>query len=153
MSTVTVTGNAWTHAGAPVPSWRRPELWFRPKANALGSSGLLVGVEVKADLNASSGAFTVQLESDVGLYYQPVLRWLTNPSEQDPSRWAWQYAEWDFLVVPGNGGNLSDLINNFPPGTIIAALGPPLSGVTNVAWIDLTDQTDEGALVYAPARS
>lgn len=152
MSTVTITGNAWTHQGVPVPAGKHPELWFRPKAHAWGSDGLLLGVEVKATL-AADGSFSVALESEQDTYYQPVMRWLINPAEQDPAQWAWQYAEWPFLVVPGDGGNITDLINAFPPGTIIVALGPPLSSISNVAWVDLTDQTDEGAMVYAPARS
>ncbi|VXC30393.1 conserved hypothetical protein [Microbacterium sp. 8M] len=152
MSTVTVTGNAWTHAGQPIPAAMHPELWFRPQASALGSDGLLAAVEVQATL-AADGSFTVELESDAGIFYRPFMRWVTNPSEQDPQNWAYRYAEWEFLVVPGLGGNISDLINNFPPGTIIVALGPPLSGVTNVAWVDMTDQTEDGALVYAPERN
>ena len=152
MTTVTITGNAWTHAGTPIPAEMHPELWFRPLANALGADGLLAGVEVQAAL-AADGSFSVQLESELGVYYRPFMRWVTNPSEQDPANWAYRYAEWDFLVVPGEGGTISDLINHFPPGAIIAAFGPPLSGVTNVAWIDLDDQTAEGAMVWAPAGS
>ena len=152
MSTVTVTGNAWTHAGQPIPAAMHPELWFRPLKNALGADGLLAGVEVKATL-AADGSFSVQLESELGVYYRPVMRWVTNPSDQDPANWAYRYAEWEFLVVPGEGGPITDLINNFPPGSIIAAFGPPPEGTTNVVWIDLNDQTEEGAQVWAPAGS
>ncbi|MDR6867539.1 hypothetical protein J2Y69_002143 [Microbacterium resistens] len=150
MSTVQVYGNAWTFAGVPIPPEMHPELWFRPKTEGIGSSGLLVAVEVKANLQAD-GAFTVQLEADTSVYYQPVLRWLIDPTVQLPERWDWQYAEWDFLVVPGNGGNISDLANNFPPGAIVAAYGPPIVG--GLVWIDLLNVTDEGAAVWSPVRN
>lgn len=152
MPVVTITGNAWTHQGAPIPAAKHPELWFRPKAQAWGSDGLLVAVEAQATLNNSTGAFSVELVSEPGVYYQPVMRWLVNethPTEQ----WAYEYAEWPFLFTPGEGGPIGDLINNFPPGVIIAALGPPVDAAANVVWIDLLDQTDEGAQVYAPAGS
>lgn len=148
MVTVTITGNAWTHQGEPIPAEKRPELFLRPKAHAFGSGSLLLGVEAKADLNLATGAFTVDVESVPGVFYEPVMRWLINPHENDPKMWAYGYAEWPFLVSPNNGGVITDLINKFPPGTILVALGPPT--VTGVAWIDLLDQTDEGALVYAP---
>ncbi|MDR6867690.1 hypothetical protein J2Y69_002294 [Microbacterium resistens] len=141
MSTVQVYGNVWDGANSPVPASRHPEFWFRPEAHAVGTSALLLGVEVKANLT-DTGSFTVQLDPD--MYYRPVLRWLTSPAEQAPEMWSWQYAEWDFLVVPGTGGLITDLADNYPPGSVVIALGPPPNPMPPVLWIDISDVDADG---------
>ncbi|MDF2045163.1 hypothetical protein P2P98_03235 [Microbacterium sp. Kw_RZR3] len=147
MPLVQITGNAWTHQGQPIGPERRPELFFAPKAHGFGDDSLLIGVEAKADLQAS-GYFTVMVEAAPGLLYQPRMRWLLNPAEQDPEQWAYGYAEWPFLIAPGNGGVIGDLIGVFPPGTILVGIGePPIGGVV---WIDITDETENGVAVWAP---
>lgn len=110
MAVVTVTGNAWDHTGAPIPAALRPELWFRPARNDQSGNALLAGVEAEATLNPTTGAFTVQLVAEPWLRYTPVLRWLINPSEPDPERWAYGYAEWSWTINPfPNGGPVGDL--------------------------------------------
>lgn len=110
MSIVTVTGNAWDHTGAPIPAALRPELWFRPARDDVSGSALLAGVEAKATLDLVTGGFTVQLVAEPWLRYKPVLRWLINPSEVRPERWAFGYAEWDWSINPyPNGGPVGGL--------------------------------------------
>lgn len=149
MTLVTIHGNAWTHQGRPIPAELRPRLKFFPKAHSFGGGALLVGVEARADLDLATGQFTVEVESEPGLLYQPRMEWFPGLSDETGAHWA----EWPFLIAPGNGGLITDLIGVFPPGTILVGLGAPPSGVAGVAWIDITDQTEEGALVYAPEGS
>ena len=148
MALVQITGNAWDHQGQPIPANRAPELFFVPRAHGFGGSALLVGGEAKATLNTSTGAFTVEVESQPGLLYQPRMRWLLNPDGPDPDQWRFGTAEWPFLIAPGEGGLITDLIGVFPPGTILVGIGPPPVG--GIVWIDINDQTEDGALVWAP---
>lgn len=101
---VIVTGNAWTHTGSPISANRQPELWFRPNRHALSGASLLVAVDAQANLDVASGGFSVSLEADPALMYRPWMRWLTNPGENDPERWAWGYAEWPFEFSPYPAG-------------------------------------------------
>ncbi len=147
MALVRITGNAWTHQGEPIPAERRPELFFVPKAHGIGDDSLLLGVEAKAALE-TDGEFAADVESYPGLLYQPRMRWLLNPEEPDPEMWAYGSAEWPFLIAPGSGGPIGDLIGVFPPGTILVGIGePPIGGVV---WIDITDETENGVAVWAP---
>ena len=107
MALVTIEGNVWDHNRAPVPSGAEPELWFRPREAIGTSGGLFTGREVKADL-LQSGQFTVQLESYPGLFYTPVVRWLSDAEQTDMERKSLGYDEWpDFL--PDIGGWIGDL--------------------------------------------
>lgn len=130
MSTVTVTGNAWTHTGAPIPAANLPELWFRPLADSSSGDSLLVGVEVRATLNLATGSFSVQLVSEPWLRYVPQLRWVVNPSEPVPEAWSWQYAEWDWTVTPypvgGPIGSLTD--RDLSIYSVLVSLSPPPPG-------------------------
>ena len=107
MALVTVTGNVHDNGGAVIPASLIPELWFRPKEPTISPGGLLVGVEVKAQLNMISGAFTVTLESTAT--YVAFLRWVLNPSESVPERRAWGYARWGKEISPGLGGDIGTL--------------------------------------------
>lgn len=111
MGVVTVTGNAWDHANSPIPAGRHPELWFRPNRAKLAGDALLTATDVRASLDAVSGAFSVQLESGPGVLYRPWMRWLVNPGETDPERWAFGYEEWPFEINPYPfGGPISELV-------------------------------------------
>lgn len=147
MALVTVTGNAWDHSRDVIPADLHPRLFARPTADRIAGS-LLVGVESQATLNPTTGAFTVKLES--GLDYRMVMDWLLPGQETEPpERRARTYAEWP-PFNSGSGGTIGSL---FPPratGTIVAELGPPPGSAEGVVWIDLTDVTADGALVYSP---
>ena len=127
MAIVTVTGNAWDHTGTPIPAEQRPELWFRPRRADVAGDALLAGVEVRAELNTATGAFTVQLEATPGIEYLPVLRWLIDPS-QPVERWAHGYAEWPKPIVPYPvGGTIGELLPADGVGdlTVYVSLTPP----------------------------
>ncbi|MDR2294677.1 MAG: hypothetical protein LBE05_05685 [Microbacterium sp.] len=112
MAVVTVFGTAWDHAAKVIPAVKRPELWFRPNQSNVRVGALLAGVEVKATLTVSTGAFTVGLDNTADCRYRPILRWVNNPSEPDPELWSWGYLEWPFEFWPGaNGGEIGTLIN------------------------------------------
>src|SRR5690606_2362174 len=73
MALVTITGNAWDHNRAVVPSTLRPQLGFRPLKTSM-AAGLMTDREVWASsFSASSGSFSVSLEQDVS--YVPFMRW------------------------------------------------------------------------------
>lgn len=146
MAVVDVTGGVWTFMHQAIPAENRPELWFRPVQAEVGAGDLFSFVEVKANL--TGGNFTAKLESDFEV--RPVIRWITNPSEPLPQNWQWQEHEWPFTFIPGGGGRIDDLMNNFRPGTIRAELGPPPAGTPDLVWIDLTNVTADGVLTYAP---
>lgn len=128
MPLATVTGNAWAHTGAAIPTRNQAELWFRPLAHDVSDSTLLAGVEVKATLDAATGAFTVDLVAEPWIRYQPFLRWLINPYEPNTEMWAWGYAEWDWTINP------------FPDGGPVGELGGP----------DLTTYSILVGLTYPP---
>lgn len=149
MAKVTVTGNAWDHSRKVIPASLMPRLFARPPADRISGS-LLVGVESQATLNTTTGYFTVEVES--GLDYQMVMDWLVPGQETEPpANRARAHAEWPVFNSAG-GGPISSLFPPVPTGQIYAELGPPPPG-TNVVWIDLTDVTSDGALVYSPERN
>ena len=108
MALVAVTGNVHDNGGVTIPAELSPELWFRPKEASISTGGLLVGVEVQAALNLSTGAFTVTLDNSIT--YVAFLRWLLNPSETLPERRSCVYARWDHEISPGLGGSIENLL-------------------------------------------
>lgn len=147
MAKVTVTGNAWDHSRDVIPANLQPRLFARPLADRITGS-LLVGVESKATLNSSTGAFSVDLESD--LDYVMVMDWLfPGQEEEPPANRARAYAEWPVFNSAG-GGTISSLFPPISTGTIVAELGAPPPAAQGIVWIDLTNVTSDGALVYAP---
>lgn len=124
---VPIFSNAWQNTGQPLPASIRPQLWYRPVRASLDESTLLAGVEVQATIDMSTGAAVAQVVASPGLRYRPLLRWLTNPLEPKPERWAWGEAEWGFTVDPWpNGGRLEDLVGADDLGAPwIVSLTPP----------------------------
>lgn len=109
MALVTITGTVKDHSNVVIHPDQQPELWFRPDGPRI-RAGLLAGVEVKANLTAGTGAFTVPLESDGDeISYVPFLRWLVDPSQTDPEKRAFGYAEMP-RIWPDTGGPIGDLI-------------------------------------------
>lgn len=153
MALVEVTGNAWGHDRQPISPTLQPELFFRPLQSSM-YTGLMSDREVKAALTTASGAFTVKLESQPGLYYVPVLRWLVSPemSNETEQNRARQRDEWP-PILPGNGGDISDLFDLTPYGPIVAALGKPPAGTQGIAWFDLTDSNSQGVMLYAERKA
>lgn len=137
MAQVTVSGNLWDHTGAPIPAERRPELFFRPRQSSIVDSGLLAGVEARASLNASTGAFTVRLEAHPGLRYDMYARWLVDPAERLPERWVFRSARWDVGVDPYPiGGSMRDLVaqNAGHALMVLVQLDEPPAGYTGL-WL------------------
>lgn len=150
MALVTITGNAWDHSRKVIPAGLQPRLWARPVADEISGS-LLVGVSSRATLNTASGAFSVQLESD--LDYAMWMDWLIPGQETEPpADRARGYAQWP-RFNSGAGGPIGSLLPPRPSGTIYAELGPPPDEADGMLWIDLTDVTSDGALVYSPVWS
>ena len=149
MALVPVTGNALDFAGAVIDAELRPRLFFKPLRSAI-RGGLRIGVSTRATLNLVSGAFSAQLEDNTD--YEPWMDWL-RPGQQTeaPGDRAASRARWPTFNSSG-GGPISSLYPPLPTAPIFAELGPPPPG-TNVVWIDLTDVTSEGALVYSPERN
>lgn len=105
----TITYNAWDHARDVIPASLQPEVWFRPVGTSY-AAGLMSSREVKGTLNVSSGAGSVKLESVPGITYVPVLRWLSDSTQdaetvQNRSR---GYDEWT-PFYPGDGGPIDQL--------------------------------------------
>ena len=112
MPTKTVTGNVRTHLGITMPEERQLELWFRPNADNV-SAGLAIGVDAKATLNTANGVFSASLEAAPWITYTPWVRWLENPEENDPEKWAFGYAEWNWSFNPyPNGGPIDELVGD-----------------------------------------
>lgn len=146
---VKVTYQAWDHNGEEIPAELHPRVGFKPLQTSL-YNGMLTSREVWGTLNPD-GTGEVMLENTPGILYVPFIEWLT-----DPSQWAEKVenravgrSEWK-PIIPGDGGDITDLADLTPYGPIVAVLGPPPAATQGIVWIDLTDQTVDGALVYAP---
>lgn len=135
MSKVTITGNAWDGDLDPVPAENEPELWFRPLATST-ARGLLTDREIPADtFNLASGAFTVRIESQPGLMYTPILRWLKNP--EDPNNRARGKTEWE-PFYPAEGGDISSLSPIAGLFGLLFGFGPPPQRLTFAIYLDIT---------------
>jgi len=146
MAIVTVTGNAWDHSRRVIPAVLQPRLFARPVGDQIAGA-LLAGVSSRATLNTTTGAFSIELESD--LDYRMWMDWLIPGQEDERVEYqARNHAEWPLFNSAG-GGPIGTLIPAKPTGTIVAELGPPPDAAERVVWIDLTDVTSEGVLVYA----
>lgn len=115
----TVTYNAWDHAQEVIPANLQPEVWFRPVGTSY-AAGLMSSREVKGSLDPETGAGSVRLESVLGITYTPVLRWLTDPSQdaETPQNRSRGYDEWT-PFYPGDGGPIDQL----------PAVSPHVSGI------------------------
>lgn len=146
MALVTITGNAWDHSRKPIPADLRPRLFARPLDDRIAGS-LLAGVSSRVTLNATTGAFSIQVESD--LDYRMWMDWLL-PGQQDErvEFQARHMAEWPVFNSAG-GGTIGSLLPPKQSGVIVAELGAPPASAQRMVWIDLTDVTSEGVRVYA----
>lgn len=135
MGLVTITGNVWDHSRDPIPEAQQPRLWFRPNRSRVGA-GLQAGVETQATLTASTGAFTVELESFPDTTYTPVLDYLISGST-DPDVRARGYIEFP-PIFPGTGGDISSLGAFVGVNGIIFGFGPPPAHLSAVVYMDIT---------------
>lgn len=149
MALVTVTYNAWDHNREVIPASRQPRVGFKPLRTSL-ANGLMTNREVWGTLNSTTGAGSARLESAPGLLFVPFMDWLTGPATSENDRGG--YCEWA-PILPGNGGDISDLADLRSFGPIIAAMGAPPEQLSGLVWIDLTDVSSAGALVYAPEEA
>lgn len=150
MALVQVTGSAWDHMRVELPASQHPRLWFRPKGSSVGNAGLMTDGSILANLNLGTGAFTVDLESDPGVQYQPWMDYLIPGQENEPpGDRARGYVEWEFWFYAGNGGPIQDLVDLVPVGMIVAADEPPPETGSS-GWIDMSDETEDGAMLWAP---
>lgn len=150
MALVTITGNAWDHSGKVIPAELMPRLWATPLDDRV-SGGLLTGTKSRATLHPVTGAFTVEVESD--LDYRMEMDWLI-PGQQytETGDYARSFAQWPRFNAAG-GGPIGSLILPKPSGVIVAETSPPPESAERMVWIDLTDVTSEGVQVYAPDGS
>lgn len=148
MALVTITGHAWDGSREPFTSAQQPRLFFRPDKSFV-SAGLQAGVEVQANLNLSTGAFTVELESDPDVMWVPEMDWLVPGQESEPpERRARGHVEWPPFFA-GRGGDISALMPFVGLKGVIAGFGPQLEWPTAVVYLDLADP--DGIGVYGPA--
>lgn len=148
MALVTVTYRAWDHNREVVPSSAQPRVGFRPLSPSQ-TAGLMTDGEIWGTLDPVTGVGSAQVESAAGLLYQPFMDWLIDDDEDAPTNRAREFCEWE-PFSPGNGGPIEELVALRTYGPLVAALGKPVPGTTDTVWIDLTDQTPDGALVYGP---
>ena len=126
MALVTITGNAWDHSRKPIPADLQPRLFARPLDDRIAGA-LLAGVSSRATLNATTGAFSIDLESD--LDYRMWMDWLL-PGQQDErvEFQARDTAEWP-VFNSASGGPIEEL-----PGvpasvsSVLVQLAPPPPG-------------------------
>lgn len=139
MALVTITGKAWEHGYRTVPADLQPELWFRPLSTSY-ARGLRSSREVRAALDSDTGDFEVELESQPGLLYVPVLRWLTDRSQATESvdNRARGYDEWE-PFWPGNGGDISNMDPWGGRWGLFFGYGDPPSSLSNAVYFDLED--------------
>lgn len=148
MALVTITGNVQDHNREPVPEELQPELWFRPR-RAGYVNGLSTAREVKATL-FSGGGFAVEVESAPGVYYVPVVRWLSDPSQadEDIQNRAYGYNEWD-PVWPADGGPISGLPRDpIQIDGVWYGYGPPPEYLSGALYVDISGVK---LRAYAPA--
>lgn len=146
MALVTITGNVWDHSRDAIGEDQQPRLWFRPDRSRVGP-GLLGDVEVQASLTASTGAFTVQLESALGISYTPVLDYLVpGMASESPGKRARGYIEFP-PIYPGNGGDISLLGKFVGMNGLLFGFGPPPRHFSNVVYLDISGEDID---IYGP---
>lgn len=134
MSLVTITGSAWDGDLDPIPAENEPELFFRPIATSM-ARGLLTDREIPAKtFNVATGAFTVQLESQPGLMYIPIMRWLKNP--ESPNNRARGHSEWQ-MFYPGTGGDISELDPAVGIRALLFGFSPPPAQLKYAVYLDI----------------
>ncbi|MEV8023405.1 hypothetical protein [Microbacterium sp. NPDC080220] len=94
-------------------------------------------MEVQASLTAATGAFTVQLESALGISYTPILDYLVTPTGETPENRARGRVEFP-RIYPGDGGDIGDLGEFIGMSGIVFGFGPPPSHFRNVVYLDIT---------------
>lgn len=136
MPKVTLTGNAYAGNGRVIPAANRPELWFQPIEDKQSASVLVTGVESKATLNTSTGAFTVEVFSAPGLMYLPYITWVVNPVDAE-EKWSRRRAYWEPLL-PGSGGAIGALMPLAKFNGVVTGFGPPGPEYVDVFYADVS---------------
>lgn len=149
---VTITFDLSDLGGDEIDSTRDPRLWIRLAdwGSRVSPDYMIADVEKRVtDFSSATGVGSVEVESWPGVKYQFILDWQAPNPRVDPARWARKRTEWE-PFHPGNGGRLADLMPLRSYGPIVAGFGAPPPGTPEVVWIDISDNTAEGAMVYAP---
>lgn len=149
MALVTVTGRALDNDRDPIPESSQPELWFRPLASTYGAA-LFTNREVQASwTNIATGEFSVQLESQMGLLYVPVVRWLVSSSGTGMEKRSFGYDEWK-PFFPGQGGNIAELSPAVGLTGLLYGFDEPPERLENVIYLDIRGPKIR---VHGPANS
>jgi hypothetical protein len=135
MTQVTVTGNVYSHGRAPIAASLQPRLWFRPDKPHM-AVGLQDSRGVLATLNATTGAFSVEIESFPGVRYIPTLEYLRS-ADDTYAKGAFGFEEWP-MFYPGSGGDISALSSFVGSFGLLFGFGAPPSELSNVIYIDIT---------------
>lgn len=142
----TITGTLSDIGLAPLTGLS-PVLRFTPSAPAVSREGRVFASKPVEVTPNSSGAFSVDLASTVGLIPRGT-HWQLSVSFRLPSADSGGYSPTDFvpmrLHVPVDGGNIADLVE-FPAGSMAGAIyvgvEPPPHDAGYRVWVDISGDT------------
>lgn len=146
MPLVQIYDNLWDASRSPIPAELEPRLFFCPDSTST-ASGLISDAEVQAGLNATTGEFSVWLESAPGLTYTPYVDWLIPGQEREaPGKRARGHAEFKSFH-PGEGGRLSDLAPGALVGFMWIGPTPPPAVQRGTRWLDTNPSSPDYGLI------
>lgn len=129
MAVVPVYGYVKDFAGVPI-SGVSLRLWFRPNGPTVGDLGLQPASRwVRASLTDANGYFVAQLDNSPGVFYIPVIEYLSSGSHPN----AFGFEEWPQVkVFPGpTGGGITDLApGDLTIHTVLVSVEEPPVGYT-----------------------
>ena len=148
MALVPITGFLRNAGGAPVAQARDPRVFLIPLEESI-EAGIADASPVQATItNYTTGAWTANVQSLPGLRYRVVSDYLVDTSPTAKTRR--KRYQWPQTFLAGSGGPVEDLVELTSYGPIVASLGGPPPGTTDIVWIDLTNISPDGALVLGP---
>lgn len=137
MALVTITGKLTDAGGKVIPASQQPRLYAVPSKPSAWGPAALTDDEVLANLNPTTGAFSVQVENAPDVQYSLWLdRLLPGQETEPPERRARNWVMWKEPFDPGTGGDVGDLSPVVGVEVLWIGPTPPPTFQKNTRWLD-----------------
>lgn len=142
MARVSITGRLVDGGGDVLDPELQPRLWGVPERSVISEGEAITDDEVLADLDPSTGDFTIMLDNAAGLRWRLwVDRLVPGQETEPPERRARHWVQWTDWFYPGTGGDIGDTYPVDNPSMLWVGPTPPPTNADGtwdegMRWLD-----------------